>query len=759
MSAHLYQLYGIVQGVGFRPFVSRLATRLGILGTVSNKGSYVEVRAHASEEALRAFRAALEQEAPPRAHILTILEQDLEEPSPDAFRIIESEHQLGDIFVSPDIATCPNCQQELFDPNNRRFLHPFINCTDCGPRLTILDSMPYDRERTSMAQFPMCPECASEYHSPESRRYDAQPVCCNQCGPELYLLGRPERGRDALLAARKAIHDGKIIAVKGIGGFHLCCNALDETAVALLRERKHRPRKPFAVMVRDLAAARRFCEIPEEMLPILTGPQKPILLLRKRTGSPLAPSVAPGNPTLGLMLPYAPVQFLLFQYNDGLEMPDCLVMTSGNVSDAPICRTDEDASTEIASFCDLILSHNRQIRIRADDSVMDTFEHRPYMIRRSRGYAPLPFLLRQNMHGCVLAVGGELKNCFCIARDSLLYLSPYIGDLSDIRAVNACRESIHRLCELLEAEPTTVACDLHPRYNSTALAEEFHLPVLHVQHHYAHILACMAENNVLDDVIGVSFDGTGYGNDGTIWGGEILQCSLTGFQRLAHIVPFPQAGGDTSSREGWRIAASILQQTAPDDAEALLERLGCCTPQQARLIATMVANRINTVLSTSAGRLFDAAAALLGLRNSSSFEGEAAMDLQFAAERASAHSPLWHEDASFTNCLPTSTLLLKLARARLEGIPIERLAYQFHLSLAEMITSACIHARNTTGLQTCALSGGCFQNTLLTSLCANLLRQNGFHVLLHSLTPPNDGSIALGQVLFALASSTSLRAP
>ena len=414
------RVYGIVQGVGFRPTVSRHAAARGIHGNVCNKGPYVEIYAQGPEEAVSGFISDIENRPPKRAAILKINVENIENSERyTQFDIIESEKTKGEIFVSPDIAICEECKEEMFDPKNRRYLHPFINCTCCGPRLTILDSLPYDRERTSMKEFPMCPDCAKEYNAPATRRYDAQPVCCNECGPEVYLIGREERGREAITYARKTIAGGGIVAIKGIGGFHLCCDASNETAVRKLRQLKRRPMKPFAVMAKNLEAVRKECEVSAEQTRILDGHQKPILLLdKKKEAKILCPSVAPGNPKVGVMLPYAPVQLLIFTYDDGIEMPEFLVMTSGNTSGAPICRDDQEAEAELSGFCDCMLSHDRKIRIRADDSVMDFYEDRPYMIRRSRGYAPLPFMVSTPYRGQVLAIGGELKNSFCIGVDN-----------------------------------------------------------------------------------------------------------------------------------------------------------------------------------------------------------------------------------------------------------------------------------------------------------------------------------------------------
>ncbi|MDY4105263.1 MAG: carbamoyltransferase HypF [Oscillospiraceae bacterium] len=754
------RVYGIVQGVGFRPTVSRHAAETGITGSVCNKGPYVEIFAQGEPDQVDRFLDALEHRPPRRAAILKIDVKPAEAPPVfSEFTIIESEKTKGEIFVSPDIAICEDCKRELFDPKDRRYLHPFINCTCCGPRLTILDALPYDRERTSMKAFPMCPACAEEYYSPATRRYDAQPVCCNECGPEVYLIGREERGRAAITYTRQVIASGGIAAIKGIGGFHLCCDAANPAAVERMRNLKHRPMKPFAVMARDLDTARRECETDSAQEDILTGHQKPILLLKRRPGGRICPAVAPDNPKVGVMLPYAPVQLLLFDYDDGIRMPDCLVMTSGNDSGAPICRDDADAVAELGHLCDCILSHDRMIRIRADDSVMDFWEDQPYMIRRSRGYAPLPTLLSRGYRGQVLAMGGELKNTFCLGVNDLFYPSPYVGDLADLRTVTALKETVGRFETLLEAEPTLVACDLHPKYNSTAAAEELGLPVVYVQHHYAHILSCMAENDWSEPVIGVSFDGTGYGTDGTIWGGELLLADLKDFQRLGSIVPFFQAGGDLSAREGWRIACSLIWQAAGDRETALnmIRRLEVCDEQNAAVQVTLAQRRLNGVTSTSAGRLFDGVSAMLGIRLASTFEGEASMALQFAAERAAARgsippepdTDLLREENGFLY-MTTDTLAEKLLRRRLDGEDPETLAWRFHDGLAARIAAACAAARDRTGVNTAALSGGVFQNTLLMDLTAARLRKLGFRLLTHRLIPPNDGGIALGQAVYAM---------
>ena len=757
------RVYGIVQGVGFRPTVSRHAAASGIRGTVCNKGPYVEIYTQGEKEQIEGFLKALEVHPPKRAAILKINTEDVTaetETHFETFDIIESEKTKGEIFVSPDIAICEECKEEMYNPKDRRYLHPFINCTCCGPRLTILDALPYDRERTSMKEFPMCPDCAKEYDDEKTRRYDAQPVCCNECGPEVYLIGRPERGRDAITCTRRMISDGKIVAIKGIGGFHLCCDATNEEAVQRLRTLKRRPAKPFAVMAKDEAVVKRECIVTPEQEAILTGHQKPILLLDKEIGGRLAPSIAPGNPKVGVMLPYAPVQLLIFQYDDGIKMPDILVMTSGNTSGAPICREDAEAVAELSHLCDAMLSHNRKIRIRADDTVMDFYKNEPYMIRRSRGYAPLPFMMSADWKGQVLAVGGELKNTFCIGVDSRFYPSPYVGDLEDVRTVKALQETIHRFQTLLEVTPQAVVCDLHPKYNSTVVAEELGYPVLKVQHHYAHILSCMTENDCQEPVIGVAFDGTGYGTDGTVWGGEILLADYENFTRAGSIAPFLQIGGDISAKEGWRIAVSMIYGYTKDREQAwkMLEKLGLCSEQESKVQFTMADRKLNAVVSTSVGRLFDAVSAILGFRRQSSFEGEASMALEFAAEAYEQHNLqkqkgnqdhlLYKEDGRLI--LNTQTLVQQITEAKLQGADSGRLAYLFHQTLAEQVTAACMEARNVSGRQKVALSGGVFQNRLLLRLTEERLMEEEFEVLRHRMVPPNDGGIAIGQAAYGM---------
>lgn len=796
MVCRLIRIYGIVQGVGFRPFVSRLADRYGISGSVCNKGSYVEIIARAEEPVLSDFLHAIEVEAPERSAIVKVkvMDSPVDISIDSGFKIALSKHEEGQIFVSPDIATCPDCAKELFDKNDRRYLHPFINCTQCGPRLTILDSMPYDRVKTSMAGFPMCEACSDEYSDINSRRYHAQPVCCNDCGPELYTLvgrasesdvqdmgtdsGRPEGayGAAALLETRAVIRNGGIAAIKGIGGFHLCCDAGSEAAVQRLRQLKARPMKPFAVMMRDLEVVGRECRLEPEMEPLLTGPQKPIILIPRRDDSAdpenadskiahskIAASVAPDNPNLGVMLPYTPVHMLLFDYPDDEPISDVLVMTSGNPSGAPICMNDEEALKYLSPMCDIILSNSRDIRIRADDTVMAFYRSKPYMIRRSRGYSPLPIVAKSESSHAVLGIGGELKNAFCLGDKGLFYPSPYIGDMADMRSVRALEAVTTRMERLLEIHPDIIVGDMHPGYNTSemarVIAEREGVPVMEVQHHHAHMLSCMAENEYEGTALGVTFDGTGYGPDGTIWGGEFILGDEKGYERVGSIAPFIHAGGDIASREGWRIAYSMISTALGSEAANRIgETLGLGDEKGRQSIDFMLGNNINTVKSTSAGRLFDAVSAVLGIKSVSTFEGEASMALQIAAERAEAQgislAPyegrlMNIDEEQFELC--TDTLLMELAARSLADQDTDQLAYFFHKALADMIVIACCYQRTRCDVNVVALSGGVFQNLLLLRLVDDGLEREGFKVLKHGVVPTNDGGIALGQAAAGIA--------
>ncbi len=846
MNYFLIKIYGIVQGVGFRPFIARLFA--GCCGSVKNCGSYVTVllcydektnmlrrrdkescknvkenrkctgescnSIKVSTDRADELSGCIREQAPERAEIVdvqieNISESEFEkllsldipekgEEGKDFFiaRSPEKKPANEPVFIPPDLAICDDCARELYDPSNRRYLHPFINCTQCGPRLTIIDSLPYDRPRTSMHKFPMCPSCEKEYTTPSDRRYDAQPVCCNYCGPRVSFLSKTKNqdfcDGDAITQTRAALINGKIIAVKGIGGFHLYCDATNEKAVEELRKRKGRPAKPFAVMAHDMATVGAVCEIEyEEQEDLLTGHRKPIVLLKKRTSDVLkaatekeddsfelddepksqtsnqpgiAYSVAPGNPSLGVMLPYAPLQLLLFSYPDGLDekMPQVLVATSANRSGGVICRTEEEVEKTLGNVCDGILSHDREILTRADDSVVDFSEGKPYMIRRSRGYAPLPVTVEQSFFkqinspdDCadVLAFGGELKNTFCIGKGRLLYPSSYIGDLSDVNSDRALEETVDRFLRMLDADPSVVVCDMHPRYRSRACAEAYvknnpGMKLIEVQHHYAHVLSVMAENHFYKQVIGVAYDGTGYGDDGTIWGGEIFLCDLNGYQRKWHISPFIFSGGDVAAREGFRVALSMLfdKYENTQDICDIIDSLGLCDVKYVKPLKVMHDRMMNSVMSTSCGRLFDAVSAVLGICRSQSFEGEASMGLQFAAERYLERKKSQGEDAS-PEIHSTAELFYRIVDEKLGGKDSEELAYFFHKELARITVDEAVRIREESGCDTVALSGGCFQNTLLLALTKAGLEEKGFTVLTAHEVPPNDGGISLGQCL------------
>ena len=608
-----------------------------------------------------------------------------------------------------------------------------------------------------MHDCPMCSSCESEYTNPSSRRDDAQPVCCNDCGPQVYIVGTDIKGGEAIAAAREALCEGKIIAVKGIGGFHLCCDATNEAVVDKLRRLKPRPAKPLAVMAKNLETAKRECVVTKAEERLLVGWEKPVVLMKKRCGGKAAPSVAPDNPFLGVMLPYAPLQLLLFSYPDGRLVSDLLVMTSANKSGMPICRSDEDVCRDLPGLCDLVLSHDREILLRVDDSVVTVFNEEPYMIRRSRGYAPLPIHVKGDFHGSVLGAGGELKNTVCLAKDNLFYLSPHIGDVGDIKTFEAQRECAERLLDLLEIKPQLGGADLHPSYEASNLVREVGIVTVPVQHHYAHILSCMAENNCTSPVIGMVLDGTGYGTDGTIWGGELLAASYDGFKRFGSIAPFIHAGGDTAVRDGWRSAISFIY--ALYGKEAALQKameLSLCTRKEASAQLFMLSVGINACTSTSAGRLFDGMSALLGLCRTSTFEGEGAMKLQFAAqryeedggERTLPFAVRTYEDGCLI--LDTLDLVKQVTERFVTGADKDYCAYLFHEGLARLLCSGAEALRQQTGLTDVCLSGGVFQNILLLKLTKRYLEAVGFNVYIHRLVPPNDGGIALGQALAAM---------
>jgi hydrogenase maturation protein HypF len=731
----------VVQGVGFRPFVHALATGLGLTGLVGNDldGVFAEVEGPAA--AVSEFLRRLERDAPPLARIERVTAMAVTPQRSAEFVIAASAAGSGlrRTLVSADTATCADCLRELSDPADRRHEYPFINCTNCGPRFTIVRDVPYDRPLTTMAPFAMCERCAAEYHDPGDRRFHAQPTCCPACGPRLALLNSgDDDSTDPLQAAAELLRRGRVLAVKGLGGYHLAADAGCEQAVAALRARKHREDKPFAVMAADLAAAAELAEIGETAARLLTSPARPIVLLPRRPGAAVAPAVAPGNRQLGIMLPYTPLHHLLLA-----AMARPIVLTSGNVSDEPIAYRDDEARETLKGIADAFLIHDRAIHVRTDDSVARTFRGRPMLVRRSRGYVPEPMTTGTSFPRPVLACGAELKNTFCLARGRHAFVSHHIGDLENAETLRSFTEGIEHFCRLFDIDPQVVAHDLHPEYLSTKYAMELDRPLEGVQHHHAHIASCLADNGEDGPVIGVAFDGTGYGTDGTIWGGEFLAASLAAFERGGHLEPVPMPGGAAAIRQPWRMAAAYT-----GDPE-----VGRRHPDQWSAVLAMAAKGINSPLTSSAGRLFDAAAALLGVRDAINYEGQAAIEFEQLADPGETGEYPARVEGGIQAGVPFrirgSDLLHAVIEDRTDGVPAPVIAARFHHGVAALIEAGCLLMRERHGLDTVALSGGVFQNLLLLRATVARLEARGFGVLLHARVPCNDGGISLGQALVA----------
>lgn len=793
------RISGIVQGVGFRPFVYRLAVRHNLKGWVRNTSAGVEIEVDGEQDALQDFLQALRQEAPPLSRIDTLTASFRPANGFATFDILHSE-AIPAAFqpISPDIAICSDCLRELFDPNDRRYRYPFINCTNCGPRFTIIKDIPYDRPKTTMASFPMCPDCEREYTDPSNRRFHAQPVACPVCGPSVWLEGgqverfeRLKNGDDAIAEARRLLAEGKIVAIKGLGGFHLACDATNARAVSELRRRKLRVDKPFALMLPDIETIEQHCFVSEAERELLQSAARPIVLLRRKPESNIAREVAPKQGWLGVMLPYTPLHYLLLDRgpwtvdrgDQAVHRPPAtvhrppstvLVMTSGNLSDEPIATANDEARERLSKLADAFLMHDRDIHIRCDDSVVRVFNNYElpitggidtpledhsgllnhqktiYPIRCSRGYSPFPVKLPFEAPQ-LLAAGSELKNTFCITNKNYAFLSHHIGDMENYETLQSFERGIEHFERLFRVKPEAIACDLHPNYLATRYAQERAeregLPLIVVQHHHAHVAACMAEHGLTEPVIGVAFDGTGYGEDGAIWGGEFLVAEYASYQRAAHLEYFALPGGDAAIRKPARTALALLWSLGLEWQEDL-PPLRALSPQEASALQMQLTHRINTPLTSSIGRLFDAAAALAGVRQKVNYEGQAAVEFEALADEAEAEAYVFAVNQAQVEVRGALEALLQDVKA---GVAPARISARFHNGLAQGVREMVGNIRRETGIRAVVLSGGVWQNLTLLRRTFSLLQADGCMVFVHRVVPANDGGLSLGQAVVAAA--------
>jgi hydrogenase maturation protein HypF len=773
LSARHIHIKGVVQGVGFRPFVYNLAAELDLAGWVLNSSSGVEIKAVGPDDVLGEFVERLMNDSPPLARIEYISAASVplatvDMPEPGRFVIRHSQAQPGEFLpISPDVTICDGCLRELFDPDDRRYRYPFINCTNCGPRFTIIRDIPYDRPKTTMAPFVMCPDCQAEYDDPTDRRFHAQPNACPVCGPHVWLqisnLQPPiSSGDNAIRAVRQMLVEGKIVAVKGLGGFHLACDATNDEAVTLLRERKGRVDKPFAIMSFDLETVEMYCGVSDDERTLLTSRERPIVLLRRRPNAPISLLVAPGNNTLGVMLPYTPLHYLLLEPTSGF--PVALVMTSGNYAEEPIAIDNDEALGRLGNLTDGFLLHDRDIHARCDDSVTRIFAGVELPIRRSRGYAPypvhLPFVVKQ-----VLGVGGELKNTFCLTRDRYAFLSQHIGDMENYETLQFFEQMVEQLKRTFRIEPEIIAYDMHPGYLSSKYAKEAGSKkqearddlasciLRPVQHHHAHIASVMAENGLVGgaSVIGVAFDGTGYGTDGAIWGGEFLVVDYASFRRVAHLKYVPLPGGDAAIRRPYRTALAHLWAAglAWDDE---LPAVAAAPLSERVILEQQLRREVGVIPTSSVGRLFDAVSALAGVCQEINYEAQAAIELEMlvAGSVESGEAYPFHLTDEEVDPAPCIGAVVADVRA---GVPASLIAARFHQGLAHMIRDVCLLIRKETGLWDVAFSGGVFQNVTLLGMILPLLDEAGFTVYIHRLVPPNDACVSLGQAVVADANS------
>ena len=763
---------GVVQGVGFRPFVYGLATRLDLLGWVCNTSAGVDIMIQGEAEQLDLFAESLSTKAPPLARIEQVTTKEAPVVDFADFEIRDSESVLGAFQpVAPDVALCPDCERELFDPTDRRYLYSFINCTNCGPRYTIIKDLPYDRPATTMADFPLCAACRREYEDPANRRFHAQPVACPDCGPFVQLRASSELSQivtniemrwSAIVKTRKLLREGRIIAIKGLGGFHLACDATNEIAVAELRRRKGRAGKPFALMFADVKTVSKFCYLDGPEMALLNSHEKPIVLLDRKNKTTIAPSVAPGMDTLGAMLPYTPMHHLLLNQSDPIlqrePAPPVLVMTSGNFSEEPIATDNVDALEKLALLADAFLIHNRDIHIRCDDSVVRVnhwqnanslgAQQTPVIyLRRSRAYAPYPVRLPFDLAPS-LAVGGELKNTFCLTREHYAILSHHIGDMENVEVYQAFEQGVEHLSRLFCVRPELIAHDLHPGYFTTHYARECsNLLRVPVQHHHAHIAACMADNGLTDrKLIGLSFDGTGYGADGKIWGGEVLLASYADFERVAHLEYLPLPGGDTATRSPWRIAVGYAEALGLDIED--LPFLHTLEPQAVQVVRKQVKKKLNTPETSSMGRLFDAVACLVGVRSQVSYEAQAAMELEVLSRPYLDIGPGYPFEIDGQDIRVAGLLGQIIADVRNKK-SAGWIGARFHQTVSSISLEISRQMREKYGIHEVALSGGIWQNQVLLDLVLRALIQNNFIVYTHQSTPANDGGLSLGQAVVA----------
>ena len=751
------RIRGVVQGVGFRPYVYNLARRHGLAGFVLNspRGVFIEIEGDPS--AADAFCAALPSEAPPLVRIAEVVRSEVTPLGESSFVIRASEGgESAFALVPPDICVCDACLADCHDAANRRFEYPFTNCTNCGPRYSIILDVPYDRPMTTMADFAMCDPCRHEYENPDDRRFHAQPNACPVCGPRLTLttpglVEAPQATARALLEqVADRLRNGGIVAWKGLGGYQLACDARQPEPVEELRRRKRRSEKPFAIMVADAASAELLCFVSEPERAALVSPERPIVLLRRRPGADLATAVSPGNPATGVMLPNTPMHDLLFRILRERWDPDpALIMTSGNISEEPIVIDNAEAETHLAGIADAFVHHNRRIHTRVDDSVLRVVAGQPMLVRRARGYAPQPIWLGHG-EAEVLACGAQQKNTFCLTRAGFALPSQHLGDLEKFETLHFFEETLERMSRLFHIQPTAVAHDLHPGYLSTQLALKLEaLRPMGVQHHHAHIASCMAEHQLEGRVIGVAWDGTGFGTDGTIWGGEFLAADYLSFERYARLRPVLLAGGDFGVREPWRVARSYLM----DAYEGAIPNIGpMASPERVRIVDTMLRRRIHTIPTSSAGRLFDAVASLIGLRHTVSFEGQAAMMLEAAAGEASGSREdlyPWRIAGANPVEIDLRPTVARIVEDVQRGISQALMAARFHRTLAAVIAAICCQMRSELQFNRVCLSGGCFQNALLLTASMEILRSENFDVFVQHKVPANDGGISLGQAAIA----------